>query len=309
MNNELKTLGAVSQRVNTLSRNCNDSFVNVKDLEFENLETVKISGAPYHMRKVAQISFCNRLGVPHHYLKKCSVALQAENLNYWLPAERNEKLFFRFDGSDVRAVFTSRYKPIDNYAVLERIYDLGFNDETKVKANIDSEFMSLNILEADKAFDINGDKFRQGANFSNSEVGLASLSITAYTLRIICTNGMLGKTGLSRSFKHVSEKVLCRFPEILSGVANELSLQKDRFKISMNSPVDFPQNTLETFNRQFGLGPNEKDAVEWAWPYEEGKSMFNIINTYTKSSQFPDLSAASIFKLQKTGGQILELVK
>ncbi len=49
MNNELKTLGAVSQRVNTLSRNCNDSFVNVKDLEFENLETVKISGAHYHM--------------------------------------------------------------------------------------------------------------------------------------------------------------------------------------------------------------------------------------------------------------------
>jgi hypothetical protein len=169
--------------------------------------------------------------------------------------------------------------------------------------------MSLNILEADKAFDINGDKFQQGANFSNSEVGLVSLSITAYALRILCTNGILGKTGLSRSFKHVSEKVLCRFPEILSGVANELSLQKDRFKISMNSRVEFPQKSLESFNRQFGLGQNEKEAVDWAWQYEAGNTMFSIINTYTKSAQFESLSAASIFKLQKTGGQILELVK
>jgi hypothetical protein len=51
------------------------------------------------------------------------------------------------------------------------------------------------------------------------------------------------------------------------------------------------------------------DAVTWAWPYEEGDTMFNIVNTYTKASQFEDLSAASSFKLQKTGGQILSMLK
>jgi hypothetical protein len=43
--------------------------------------------------------------------------------------------------------------------------------------------MSLSILDGKKAFDINGDKFKPGISISNSEVGLASLSIAAFILR------------------------------------------------------------------------------------------------------------------------------
>ena len=34
----------------------------------------------------------------------------------------------------------------------------------------------------------------------------------------------------------------------------------------------------------------------------------NVINTYTKASQFPALSAESSYKLQKIGGNILDMV-
>ncbi|MFC1591382.1 DUF932 domain-containing protein [Thermodesulfobacteriota bacterium] len=306
----LTTLGDFSHKVDNLSKNCFDKTIRVEDISFESLETVNIAGKAHHMRDMAQRSFCFRLQTPIQYLRKCPQDLQALNMNRWLPAEKNEELFFRFAGEDVvRAVFTQRYQPIDNFEIIERVYALGYTDDTKVQAHVDQEFMSLNILDGEKAFKVNGDKFQPGVSFSNSEVGLASLSVAAFLLRLVCTNGMVTKTDLSKSFKHVSGKVLDKFPEILSGVANELSAQKDKFRLAMNSPVELPLSTIETFNRQFGLSPTEKQATEWAWPYEEGNTMSHIVNCYTKASQYEDLSVASSYKLQRTGGLVLGMLK
>ena len=53
-----------------------------------------------------------------YYLAKCPHDLQKENMNYWWDKEKNEELFFRFDGDEVRAMFTPKYKPVDNFEVL-----------------------------------------------------------------------------------------------------------------------------------------------------------------------------------------------
>ena len=193
--------------------------------------------------------------------------------------------------------------------MLERIYSLGYNDKTNVQYSLDGDFMSLSILDGEKAFSINKEKFHPGISFGNSEVGLASLSISAFIMRLVCTNGMISKTDLSKSFKHISGKVLDKFPEILEGVASELTFNKEQFKHSLASTVDDPELTFSSFNRQFQLNEPEREAVTWAWPFEQGGTMFNIVNTYTKASQFEELPAASSFKLQKAGGQILSMVR
>jgi hypothetical protein len=59
-------------------------------------------------------------------LSKCPAAVQAYNLNDWLSRERNPDLFFRFDGDDVRAIFTPRYQSMDNVEVLKRLDRLGY---------------------------------------------------------------------------------------------------------------------------------------------------------------------------------------
>ncbi|MGI6455041.1 MAG: hypothetical protein ACOX5R_05390 [bacterium] len=41
---------------------------------------------------------------------------------------------------------------------------------------------------------------------------------------------------------------------------------------------------------------------------EQGDTMFHIINTYTKSAQYPDLNAESQFRLQRTGGSTLAML-
>ncbi|MBT5991549.1 MAG: DUF932 domain-containing protein [Bacteroidetes bacterium] len=302
------TLEKVYDKVDLMSKNCFDQNIDVPEIKFDSLDRIRISGESHTVRPVAQRAISNRLGIPYNYLKKCPQEIQADNLNYWIEKEKNDRLFFRFDGDDVRALFTPRYVPVDNFEALYKLDQLGFKPETKVQCSLDPEFMSLSIPDGKKAFEIDGDKFTPGISISNSEVGLASLSISAFVLRLICTNGLISSSGVSASYRHVSTKILEEFPNVLEKVSSELGNKRDQFKISMDSVVDNPEGTMLSFNRQFNVNKVEQDAVEWGWAHDVGETMFHIIQAYTKGSQHKDLSAESSFKLQRTGGNILAMV-
>jgi hypothetical protein len=306
--NQLTTLGEVFDRDDQLSKNCTDNLVKVADIKFDNLETVRIANKTHHMRPIAQQSFAYRLGIPIQYLRKCPPEVQAYNMNHWIRKEKNEELFVRFDEQEIRALFTKIYKPVDNFQVIERLDSLGYRPDTKVQCDLDGTFMSLNIPDGNKTFSINGDKITPGISICNSEVGLSSLHIAAFFLRLVCTNGMVSKTEISSSYRHVSTKVLNEFPEVIEKVSGEIAGKRDQFRISIESPVDNPGSTIEAFNRQFQLGKIEKEAVEWAWPLEAGETMFSVVNTYTRAAQFEGLTAEASYRLQRIGGNILGML-
>jgi hypothetical protein len=112
------------------------------------------------------------------------------------------------------------------------------------------------------------------------------LSIACFLLRLICTNGMISKTEVSASYRHFSLKILNEFPKVLDNVSLELGKQKDQFRISRESKVENPLMTIESFNRQFQVGEKEREAVKWGWEQEIGKTMFHVVNAYTRAAQF-----------------------
>lgn len=303
------TLGEVSNRIDQMSKNCTDRLINVQDISFDHLGKVNIAWESHPIAPIAQRSFCYRLGIPHQYLRRCPLELQAENMNHWIEKEKNKELLFRFDGDQVRALFTPKYKPVDNFEILERLDSLGYEPDTKVQCTLDSEFMLLSIPDGHNAFSVNGDRIMPGIGISNSEVGLASLSIAAFFLRLVCTNGLIAKTEVSASYRHVSNKILKEFPEVMEKVSYELSVQKSQFRLSMESRVDHPDSTMIRFNQQFALGKVEQEAVEWGWGLESGDTMFHVVNAYTRAARFPGLPASSSYALQKAGGNILGMLK
>lgn len=305
----MTTFGNVFDKVQQMSRNYHDKFIKVPELSFESLETVTISNEPHRLKPIAQMSISNRLGIPFHYLRKCPPDIQSLNLNHWLKHEKNEQLFFRFNGDDVRAIFTPRYIPTDNIEVLWKLESLNYGYDTRVQSSLDDEFMMVNIPDGRQSFVVNGDKMTPGISISNSEVGLASLSIAAFVLRLVCTNGMISKTQVSASYRHVSGKILNELPGVLNDVSRELGQKKDQFRLSIESRVEHPETTINSFNNQFQLNKEEKEAVEWALPLEYGNTLFHVVNVYTKAAQYKELSADSGYKLQKVGGTILEMVK
>jgi hypothetical protein len=172
----MTTLGKVMNQVNRMSQNHMDKLIPVKDISFDDLKRVSIAGEYHALRPIAQQSVANRLGIPIQYLRKCPPEIQRLNMNYWIEKERNEELFFRFDGDDVRAIFTPRYIPTDNMEVLERLRSLHYSRDRKVQSSLDDNFMMVNIPDERETFKVNGDGMTPGISVSNSEVGLASLS-------------------------------------------------------------------------------------------------------------------------------------
>ena len=304
------TLADVHETVHQMAENHRDYLVRTDDIHFVNLKQVVISGELHPIMPHAQRFISNRLGIPHQYLNRCPASLQAKNLNHWLSEFDDEREFFvRFDGSAVRAWFSPRYTTLDNTDILERLDQLGFGLDTPVQAQIDANFLSLSLPDSSKSFTIQqGDEITPGITISNSEIGLSSLKIEAFFLRLICTNGLISKGSITSSFRHISKRVLEELPLILRNVSQEASFQAEQFKFSLESPVDNPDETFNTFNRQFQLDKPEKTAVEWGWEYEPGSTMFHIINSFTKAAQYPELPAQSQYKLQRIGGEILEMV-
>lgn len=305
---QMMTLARVQERVENMSRNHIDQLIKVKEISFADLETINIGDGTHILRPVAQQSIANRLGIPIQYLRRCPPEMQEYNMNHWIKQEKNEELFFRFDGNDVRAVFTPRYIPTDNLEVLRKLDTPNYDPETRVQCSLDDEFMSLSIPDGNQTFQVNGERMTPSISLSNSEVGLASLSIAAFLLRLICTNGMISKTEVSASYRHISTKILSELPGVFMNVSQELGRQKEQVRLSLESKVNNPESTITSFNSQFQLGKEEKEAVEWALPLEYGFTMFHVVNTYTKAAQYQELPAESSYKLQKVGGSILAMV-
>jgi len=64
--------------------------------------------------------------------------------------------------------------------------------------------------------------------------------------------------------RHVSIKIPIDLPQVLEKISYELGKQRDRFRLSLESPVDDFLQTLDRFNKQFQLKEPEREAVTWA---------------------------------------------
>ena len=305
------TLENVISKVEEMSVNYHDETIPVADMEFENINWMLIGNNVFEVLPSAQRLFANRLRVPYSYLCRCPEHLQAQNLNYWLMQQQQERetFFCRFDGQSLRAVFTDRYTAIDHTEILERMLEYGFSPDVEVHYSLDNNILVLKVPDFTRTFGFNGDRICPGISIANSEVGILAFSIEAYFYRLVCSNGMISKTSVASRFKHISRKAMEDIPHILRQTIYESEHGQRRFEISTRTHLDNPLATIGTFNRQFQITKKEAETIERAWQFEPGETMFHVINAYTRAAQDSKLTAEEAYKLERIGGQILALVK
>jgi len=310
MHEKITTFERVFEDVERQSQNCFDELVPVESISFDSLDTMRIGLERHHLEENASRQICNRLSIPYPYMARCDEGLAALNMNKWIKREKNNELFVRFNGNAIRALFTPRYSPVDNFTVMEQLAILGVEPDTKVQATLDDNFFSLSITDQQRAFNLNGkDRHFPGVSISNSETGRASLSISGFIMRLVCLNGLIARQRVkAHSYRHVSDKVLELLPDALANASRDTEQQQKQFQFSLQSEVDDPLATISSFNKQFQVSETGQDATVWAWPQEAGGTMFHVINTYTRAAQYHDLSAEESFHLQRVGGEILSLV-
>ena len=308
---ETTTLENAIGKVHEISQNNYDEIIPVRDMTFESMKRIDIAGRSFGVLPSAQRLLANRLRIPHSYLTRCPTELQADNLNYWIEQERKnrETFFCRFSGNQLRGLFTERYRAIDHMEVLTKMLEYGFDPSGEVHLSLDSEMMVLKVAEYESLFRLSEkDKVVPGISIANSEVGILALSIEAYFYRLSCSNGLITKTAVGSKFKHISRRVMDEFPLVLENVVSQSRHGQDQFQISMQTPVDNPISTIETFARQFALTQNETEVVKQAFYLEQGGTMFHVINSFTRAAQEPGLSASDVYRLETTGGRILSMV-
>jgi hypothetical protein len=315
--NGTTSLENVIESVHRQSAHYFDETIPLQEMEFDSLTRMWVSGKQVEVAPSAQRLLSNRLRVPYSYLSRCPEDLQACNLNYWIERERQQRdtFFCRFDANRLRAVFTERYRPLDNMEILAHLLQHGFDPSTQVQYALDDGMFLIKIPEYARAFGVDPgygqlDEIVLGVSFANSEVGLLAFSIEAFFYRLVCTNGLISKTSSTLSrFKHISNRGLENFPETLAGVIKDSMRKQDQFKLSRQSPVEDPIRSIESFSQRFGLSQVETEVVRQSYYLEPGATMFHVINAFTAAGKSSNLTAAEVYKFEKTGGQILALVQ
>jgi hypothetical protein len=120
---------------------------------------------------------------------------------------------------------------------------------------------------------------------------------------------MVTKTAVNARYKHISRRVMDEFPLVFENVVHQSSHVQDQFQISVRTPVDNPESTIDTFVRQFQIPQQQAEIVKQAFYLEPGATMFHVIQAFTRAAQSENLSATDSYRMEKAGGTILSMVK
>lgn len=306
------TLGEVMSFVEQTSMNFKDVIVPSSIMEFENLNTLKIQNFPLGVRPTAKKQICARLSTPMSYLEKCPQYLQQTNLNYWLRKLGDKELLVRLDGTEVRAIFTTRYQAINHPDVVGELIGT-YGDGQKVNFSVSDDILAVHVPNEQNTFEVSrGDRLVPGVTVVNSETGYKAFSIESYLLRLVCTNGLIAPIKVAQSkFKHIIKSFFNKLDLkslIECAGQNALEIKIDLQK-ALATPAGEIEKTFEKINKRFLLTEKETEATNWGYEQEPGDSMYHIINAYTKGAQYPELPPESTFKLQTVGGAVTGLVK
>jgi len=310
--NKVQTLADAREAVTFESAGQWDQTVSLDAIEAVDASTLKIAGTVHPLTDRATAMIAQRLGIPCNYLRRCPRELQRENMAHWLAVEREERetLFFRHKGDSdatVRAVFTERYKPLDNKTIIGQLYDIGHKDNTRVKCVMDGDWMNIQVLTDNLSIG-NDDQYNAGVSIQNSETGLTSLGLAPYILRIICTNGMIGwGPGERSNYRHVNEDLLQGFDREFWAASKNVSLTAEGVEKAKERTLHNADKLMENLSKTFVHGKVERLAINEAWMIEQGDTVNHLVNAYTRAANDSRLTAELSNKLQRNASQVLRM--
>ena len=315
------TLGDAIASIKRVHEHHRDDIVPTIMVEPVDLEHMKIRGKEYDVLPEAQYQICQRIGVPRSYMQKCIPSLQRTNMQHWmnnyvLDRKSQDHLLIRFYDDKIRAIFTERYKPLDNIDLANNLLAQSIDMDMKVQFNHGHRFMSLNLLYSKEAYNVpvggfSGDDYMYpGISLINSEVGVSSFAARMFFFRLWCSNGAIvsHKFG-ARKFRHISDSNIDDVPRMLEwgrdSVGELRTITMNTLKRAREIKVDHVPETFEYMSKKYEVNEMQRAALPEAWEHEKGNSLFHIINTYTRAANSRYLDSEDRYSLQDIGGRML----
>jgi len=176
----------ILEAVTDYAERCTDTTTNIgRLLRLEENENFELHVEPVDISTHAEGQLLSRLRIPASYLHRCPNGLQAVNINYWIGQNDGKELLFRYIDNRVRAIFSSRYSPIDDNFLIPEVLDaLQAESKDENLENIHlrtfdktDDFTMLRVLYKDLQVEQDGQIYWAGVNIINSETGMSAIWI------------------------------------------------------------------------------------------------------------------------------------
>lgn len=192
----------------------------------EHMLTVTNGNGPesFPMTRLAHTQLAAHLNIPQDYYDRTMrehPALLTESVNAWMRSHQGETRLVRTLDGKARAFLSNSYRRVDNYDVLKAVLPMLKDQNLRpVSLEVTESRLYVKVVSMDLvARPVVGDDLRMGAVISNSEVGLGSISVRAFTERLVCMNGMIRESVLRAA--HLGRKQV-------AGESFELDMTSDR---------------------------------------------------------------------------------
>lgn len=281
------------------------------------------------------------LDIPKSYYDRMlgeNRSLLAQNVNTWLQQKApEERRMLRTVDGKLRGFLSSRYRRLDSYDLMNAIFPtLQENNMHIISAELTERRLYIKATHPKMRGMVKaGDEVIGGVTISTSDVGAGSLRIEPYTLRLVCTNGLISESAIRKYHvgKDASEEALFH---ILSDEANEaddrafflkvrdvlldsirpesFAKQVDRFKVAAGDEIKRVgdlQEVVELASRYTGLtnkGIREDILAQLATGNEgAGLTRWGLANSFTAVAKKTSIDYDTSVELERAGGVIINL--
>jgi hypothetical protein len=320
------------ERLASIERDKNDYVVPSEKMVMTAPGTLQIQGLKdFDLNQVSHSQLASKLDIPKKYYDKISgiEGLREHNVNTLL-RKNTDKYTIRTVNNTARAVLSDRYLPVDNFMILNEVMPvfMGFPGAEIKSSSLTDKRMYMQIVFPHTTKDIvKGDAVQYGLTLSNSEVGLGAIKVESTIWRLVCSNGMIGKSIVNR--KHVGRRIteednmdLFRRETIKADLKAFTMKLADIIKYSLEESqiealyaplreaqgirVEKPEETIQNITKRFGLKDTESQHVLRNMLQENNWSKYGIINGVTNAAHITD-SADRQYDLERIGNDILTL--
>lgn len=278
-------------------------------------------------------------GIPSQYVDKLRTsehrALLAENVNHWLQWAGDKRMIRLLDGPDIsvaRAFLSPKYRPLDNYDLMERVLPKVRQPGYEIKScSLTETRLYLQVVTERLTRDIGrGDIVQAGVVISNSEVGAGRIKVEPMLYRLVCTNGLISgvalrKNHVGRGFedngdddvteyfsdetrKLDDEAFWAKLSDVIDGSFDEakFSMLVSKFKATQEMTLNAtPDKIVDVTAKRLDLNQSERDSVLMHLFQGGDLTMFGLVNAVTRSAEdAPSYDRA--VELERLGGQMLE---
>lgn len=277
-----------------------------------------------------------KVGIPKQYYDKMTEipSLRTINVNSWWRKNEQPQLVRTIEGN-ARAFLSDRYRPIDNFLILQFFLPALKEAHKEVKiwsSNLSDTRMYLQVTFPLMQAEVKkGDIVQYGIILTNSEVGAGAVDIKRFIGRLSCMNGAVRESIMRRH--HVGKRIdtdnmdsydlfqddtiqaeidslRLRMRDILTYELSEetFKIEMEKMRASADDKIFSVQKTVENVTKRFNISNKFQDYLISNMVEEGNLNRWGLSNSITALAKEFD-SADIQYEMEKIGGKIIDLSK